>query len=96
MSRARDTAALLLLGLLLLGAVKRTPVRKKAPGKGSTPGAPGSARERWDPLGVKPKTAAAIASGDPKRMRELAKLLRAEGYVEEAAELEAAAAAVRR
>jgi hypothetical protein len=56
--------------------------------------APGSAREKWDPLSIRPRVAAAIASGDPARMRELAGLIRPEGYIAEADTLEAAAAAV--
>jgi len=92
--RQLEAAALL---LLLVFAAKRSQARrprKPGPqGPGSSWGAPGSARERWDPLSLKPRVAALIAAGDPKAMREFAKLLRADGWAAEADELEAAAAA---
>jgi hypothetical protein len=94
MKRELQAAALLLL--LVFAAQRRQAARKRAPGPqgpGSTPGAPGSAREKWDPLSLKPRVAALIAKGDPKAMREFAALLRADGWAAEAAELEAAAAA---
>lgn len=94
---AKLVVILALVAIAAMGQDKRPGRRRgRAPGAGSTPGLPGSARERWDPLGIKPKVAAAIASGDPQRMRELAALLRPEGYTEEAAALESAAEAVER
>lgn len=106
MKRQLEAAALLLL--LVFAAQRSSSARRKRPpgpqGPGSTWGAPGSAREKWDPLSLKPRVAALIAKGDPKAMREFAALLRAvqhddrftqvpDGWAAEAAELEAAAAA---
>ena len=95
MSRELKLAALLLV--LVFAAQRQSPRPRKRPpgpqGPGSTWGAPGSAREKWDPLSLKPRVAALIAAGDPKAMREFAKLLRADGWAAEADELEAAAAA---
>lgn len=92
--RELEAAAVLLL--LVFVAQRRSAARKRQPGPqgpGSSWGAPGSAREKWDPLSLKPRVAALIARGDPKAMREFAALLRADGWAAEADELEAAAAA---
>lgn len=99
MKRSTEKAIAAFSLLMMISGLFRSRGRgvpKTRPGKGSSPGAAGSARERWDPLGIKPKTAAAIASGDPQRMRDLARSIRAEGYAAEADELEAAATAAER
>ena len=96
MNRSTEKAIATLSLVLMLSKLARAAPPKRRPGAGSSPGAPGSARERWDPLSIKKRTAAAIASGDPAAMRSLAKAIRAEGYTEEAAQLEAAAAAAER
>lgn len=96
MSRELKLAALLLVLVFAAQRQSSSRTRKRPPGPqgpGSTWGAPGSAREKWDPLSLKPRVAALIAAGDPKAMREFAKLLRADGWAAEANELEAAAAA---
>lgn len=92
MSRDLKLGALLLLFLIAAGKGAAAPRRTK-PYPGATPGAPGSAREKWDPLSLKPRVAALIAAGNAAAMRAFAKLLRADGWAEEAAELEAAASA---
>ena len=95
MTRELKIGALLLV--LVFAAQRRAKAARQRPpgpqGPGSTWGAPGSAREKWDPLSLKPRVAALIAAGDPKAMRAFAGLLRADGWAAEADELEAAAAA---
>lgn len=76
--------------LLLIKWTSSSGAKEKV--KPRTP-APGSAREKWDPLGIRKRTAAAIATGDPATMRAFADAIRAEGYAREADELEAAAQA---
>lgn len=58
---------------------------------GSSKGAPGSARSRWDPLSIGKRRQAALESGNPAEMRRMAALFREAGYEVEALELEAAA-----
>ena len=77
----------LLLGLAVVFAVAMGGGKRP----GSSKGAPGSARAKWDPLSIGKRKAAALGSGNPAEMRRMAGLFREAGYEAEALELEAAA-----
>lgn len=75
--------------LLVLYAASTSTPKPKAPSRSK--GAPGSARDKWDPLSIERRKREALDSGDPAVMRHMANLIRDAGYEAEALELEGAA-----